>query len=355
MKSLEQWCSAMADTSEEKTLPASDKKLADARKKGQVAKAGDLVSAAVVAGIVLLVGGLWPSWGERLQALTDAMVRASAAPGDLLPALVEAGAAWMELALPVLLVASVLALVAGVAATGGPLFAMEAIKPKPDAFSPAAALKRIFGVRAWVEIGKSLVKVVVLVAAFVSVIQLWLGPLIEVPACGFSCFGPMLVAMLRTTAHVAAGVFVIIGIADILLQRRLFLREMRMTKTEMKQEQKNQEGDPHMLAERRRLRQEQARMPARLGLAAASLVITDGKVLVGLRYTPEEGVPAIVYKARGALVARALEEAQGRGLPIVPDVEADVVAGLAAHGLGEPLRENLFRPVAMMLVRAGAL
>lgn len=108
MKSLEQWCSAMADTSEEKTLPASDKKLADARKKGQVAKAGDLVSAAVVAGIVLLVGGLWPSWGERLQALTDAMVRASAAPGDLLPALVEAGAAWMELALPVLLVASVL-------------------------------------------------------------------------------------------------------------------------------------------------------------------------------------------------------------------------------------------------------
>lgn len=64
MKSLEQWCSAMADTSEEKTLPASDKKLADARKKGQVAKAGDLVSAAVVAGMVLLVGGLWPSWGE---------------------------------------------------------------------------------------------------------------------------------------------------------------------------------------------------------------------------------------------------------------------------------------------------
>lgn len=345
----------MADSSEEKTLPASDKKLQDARKKGQVAKAGDLVSAATVAGIVLLVSGLWQNWAERLLALTDAMVRATATPHDLVPALIEAGAAWISLVLPALAVAFVLALAAGMAATGGPLFAMEAIKPKPETFSPASALKRIFGMRAWVEIGKSLVKVVVLAAAFVSVLRLWLSPLMEIPACGLACFGPMLVAMLKATAYVAVGVFAAVGIADILLQRRLFLHEMRMTKTEMKQERKNQEGDPHMQAERRRLRQEQARMPVRLGLAATSLVVTDGKHLIGLRYTPEEGIPSVVFKAQGARVAQALEEAQQRGLRIEAEAEADVVAGLATHGLGEPLRENLFRPVAMMLVRAGAL
>lgn len=345
----------MADSSEEKTLPASDKKLQDARKKGQVAKAGDLVSAAIVAGTVLLVSGLWPDWGQRLVALTDVMVRASTTPDDLVPALVEAGAAWMALTLPALLVAFVLALAAGMAATGGPLFAMEAVKPKPETFSPASALKRIFGMRAWVELGKSLVKVVVLAGAFVSVLRLWLSPLMEIPACGLACFGPMLVAMLEATAYVAVGVFVAVGIADILLQRRLFLHEMRMTNTEMKQERKNQEGDPHMQAERRRLRQEQARMPARLGLAAASLVVTDGKHVIGLRYTPQEGIPAVVFKAQGARVAQALEEAEQRGLRIESDADADIVAGLAVHSLGEPLRENLFRPVAMMLVRAGVL
>src|SRR5690606_2171453 len=125
--------------------------------------------------------------------------------------------------------------------------------------------------------------------------------------------------------------------------------------TEMKQERKNQEGDPHMQAERRRLRQEQARMPARLGLAAASLVVTDGKHVIGLRYTPQEGSPAVVFKAQCARVAQALEEAEQRGLRIESDADADIVAGLAVHSLGEPLRENLFRPVAMMLVRAGVL
>jgi type III secretion protein U len=339
------------DNTERKSLPASEKKLRDARRRrGQVAHSRDLVAGISLTVMLLYLLFAWPGIRDHMVGLIDTVAAAAAQPFPQTQQTI--GVALQTLTRTSGTIAAVVVvstLAAGMVATGGPLFSFEHVKPNLEHISPLRGVKRVASLRNLVEWAKGVAKVVSLMAAFWFVLQGWLQPLFEIPACGQECIAPMLIATLRPLGATAALVFIAIGLVDVLVQRQLFLRDMRMTRTEFEREQKDIQGDPLIRGERRRIRHALLG-GVRTGLGRAVLMIAHGDTIVGLRYRPgETPIPVVVCKGTGDKGARMLADARDLGIPIVDN--AVLAPALAArHTVGQTLQGEFFLQVAEVLL-----
>jgi type III secretion protein U len=343
------------DETEQKSLPASEKKLRDARRKGRVSHSRDLVTGFTLTLMFIYLLIVWPTLGDRLHELVAFVSQSVDLPFG------EAASRAVQLAIDVLLlitlplVAIVVGgdLISGMASTFGPVFSFELVKPNFDHINPAEGLKRIFSLRNAVEFTKAAVKVATLGAAFFLIMGSTIEPLFETPVCGERCLVTAAVAAVKPLAAAAAVAYVAIGLVDLLIQRRLFLRDMRMTRTESKREHKDLEGDPLIRGERRRMRVQFAARNVRVGIRHAVIAIMHEDQIVGLRYRPgETPVPLVVCKGYGETGRAMLAEARQLGIPIVDD--ATFAAALAArHKVGETIAPDLFKVAAETLVAAG--
>ena len=152
-----------------------------------------------------------------------------------------------------------------------------------------------------------------------------LRAIVLAPGCGLSCVQVTFSAQLTGLLVAACVLSLMAGLADIGLQRWLFMRDQKMSVSEAKRERKDQDGDPIIAGHRRRLRQEAAAAPPgrALGIARATILITDGRtVAVGLRFVMAEALaPALVCRARGERTAALVREAYGRGVAVHEDGE----------------------------------
>jgi type III secretion protein U len=342
------------DESEEKTLPASHKKLQDARRKGKVSTSKDLVSGFTMLAAVLYLLYAWPTMRDRVIQLIDVVSTSTDRPfSEVLQRAVYGTIEVLVMTTaPLVVVVFAVGVMIGMLATLGPVFSFENVKPEFDHINPMQGAKRIFSSRNLIEFVKSLAKVVVLTAAFWIVLRGFIPPLFQAPSCGESCLGPMVISTLQPLAITAVIAFVVIGVLDMPLQRQLFLREMRMTRTEQKRELKDLEGDPLIKSERRRLRSMMAAKQVRKGVRHAVVVIVHEDRIVGLRYHREEApVPLIVSKGRGQAGDEMLAEARRLGIPVVED--ASMVDGLIGTAIGDRIPQDLFPAVARLLIRFG--
>jgi type III secretion protein U len=343
------------EQSEQKTLPASEKKLRDARRKGQVSHSRDLVSGFTLTLMFIYLLLAWPTLADRLHEVVDLVSQSADLP------FAEAWGRAMRLAIEVLLLTSLPPvavivigdLVAGMASTFGPVFSFDPIKPRFDHINPAQGLKRIASLRNVVEFAKAAAKVVILAAAFWLILRGTIGPLFEIPVCGKACLVTAVIAAAKPLAATAAIAFIAIGLIDLLVQRHLFLRDMRMTRTESKREVKDLEGDPLIRRERRRMRQQMSGERTLVGMRHAVIAIMHEDQVVGLRYRPgETPVPLVVCKGSGDAGLEMLAQARQLGLPIVDN--ATFVSALAArHMVGDTVVPDLFQVAAETLVAAG--
>lgn len=336
------------DSSEEKTLPASEKKLRDSRKKGKVSQSKDLVSAMAFLAVTGYLFISFPDLRDRVVQLTDriseAMSGGSADLAQFIPEAIELSARVIVLFMgPLVVILAGTVVVTGIVATLGPVFSFELIKPNPDNINPTKGAERIFAVRNVVEFLKHILKVIILTVAFWLVVRVWVQSLFEIPACGQGCTVPLLFAILKPLAITAAIAFLIIGLVDILIQRQLFLRDMRMTKTEFKREHKDIEGDPMIRAGRRRIWRQDSFAPG-LGLRRALFVIVGGDMIVAINANRKKiAVPVICAKAQGEGFAAMLAEARGLGMPVIED--ADLARALYKnHTVGKFLQKDYFGP-----------
>ena len=342
------------DESEEKNLPASQKKLTDARRKGQTSNSKDLVSGFTMLAAVLYLLYRWPMMRDRLVELIDVVSTSTERP--FAEAWQRAVYGTVDVLLmttvPLLVVVFAVAVVMGMAATGGPVFSFETVKLQFDHISPMKGAKRIFSSKNVIEFAKSLVKVVVVTAAFWTVLRGFIPPLFQTPSCGEGCLGQMVISTLQPLAVTAVIAFVVIGILDMPLQRHLFLKEMRMSLTEKKKEMKEQDGNPLIKAQRRRLQFMFAKKKVRKGVRHAAFVVAQEDRVVGLLYHREEApVPLIVSKGRGQAGDEMVAEARRLGIPVVED--ASLVDLLIGHAIGNRIPQDAFTDVARLLVRFG--
>lgn len=346
-----------SDQAEEKTLPPTKKKLRDAREKGQVARSRDLTSGVSLAGAI----GFLMLAGGAITAASAAMIATAGnvAAGNFSLGLAAVSAAVMHAALrsvlPLLVLGPVLVVVASMVMLQGIPFATDPLVPRADKINPAEGFKRLFRLRSLIELLKSLVKMVLIVVLVLAVLAGGLNALVQVPACGVGCLQGVLRALALPLLAGVAGVFVVSGLIDVGLQRWLFQRDQKMSPSEVKRERKDLEGDPLLRRERRRIMREAVRLAGGLGLRRATVIVHDGGgITVGLRYKINEmPAPVVVCRARGGRASGMLAEAREMLLPSTED--ASLAAGLYRVPPGHGIPEQLFRPVALALSRAGVV
>lgn len=305
-----------------KTEEPSHKKLEDARKKGQTFQSREINHFFMMLALTFFVMVLAPSLGrDMIDTLgpfitkPDEMNMDSAGFMGLMRTVILG----TLLALALLFLASILAAIAPAVVQKKWIFSVESIKPKFNKISPLAGFKRLFGMKAWIEFGKNLLKVTVV--GFIAVYAVIphkeaLYALPALPKADMLSFaqqmaGRMLIAVLI--------LLFILSIGDYLIQRFMFMKQMRMTKQEVKEEYKQQEGDPHVKGKLKAIRREKAKQRMMANVPKADVVITNPThYAVALQYDAAK-MPAPVLLAKGTddVAARIREMAQKNKIPIV--------------------------------------
>ncbi len=311
----------MSESSEEKTEEPTSRRLQKAREEGQVARSQELPAAAVTIAalaMILITGNMLISKIAEAFASGFNFDRKLVHSSNLLPAIFG-----QELLESYLLIAPLLLLTAAVAiassgATGGFLFELGSVKPKFSKLNPLNGIKRMFGVKAAVELGKALLKF-----TLVSGVVAWalvdnVGTLNKIGRMalepGLSIAGDLL----TRSALIMACALAVIALIDVPFQRWQFNKQMRMTKQEIKDEMKDMEGRPEIKAQIRRRQREMSNARMMDSVKNADVVITNPEhFAVALAYDPNgDSAPILLAKGADAVAARIREEAQKHGVEI---------------------------------------
>ncbi len=345
----------MGGSSEDKTLPASAKKLRDARKKGQVAKSKDLVSAAVTLAAVGFLVAEWDSIVVRSTALVERAGDLSGQPlSQALPVMTsQIGETAAYIIGPFLLFVVLAAIFSSVVSTGGLVLSLDPLLPKLQKLNPAEGVKKLISAKGLIEVAKSLLKLGLVGTVAFEIIRRALQALVDMPSCGLGCTGYVLRGAMLPLAAAGTLIFLVFGLADTFLQRWLFMRDQRMSHTEKKNEHKNSEGNPLIKGAHKRERREAA--SKRAGLNQATFLLTGTRIAVAMRYSSiDTRVPMSVARAEADDVTRFVQDSRRLKLPVLhePDIARCLFDTVA---IGHTIPRELFQPVIMCMKRLGML
>lgn len=345
------------ETSEEKSLPPSERKLRKAREKGQISKSSDMVAATTVVFLTIYLLLAWPSILDQFGRMFDVSGRASIRGGaeGWRGAIGETTDAMAAIIVPIYCIGALAIVLGSIISNKGVIFSFHPIKPDLKRVHPVEGFKRIFSVRNFVEFIKALVKSVLLVGALGLSAWYGLGAVLRIPYCGADCTGEALTAVAAPLIILALLLFVFAAMIDTNIQKWLFTRDMKMTHTEFKREHKEQHGDPLIRSERRKMRQEAvsgATGPATKMLKSrvpTILICAGNEVAVALRYVQgETPAPVVVGKGTGKRASELIELALDARIPVENDtaLAQDLLKRARMESF---IPETFFREVARVI------
>lgn len=351
----------------DKTEKPTPKKLRDARRKGDIAKSKDIGSAATLVAftVVLLVAGAWLAQSIAALFSTTLEVATTRSFADARQVLGAGALKILLLTSAVILVPIALVSVLSEFVQVGPLVTGEKMKFGLDKLNPVEGFKRMFGKDALVELVKNLVKAGLVVAVTWLVLS---ASMTEIGGLGLQFDPSPLTSKGQQIAGALGGltyaltvrlliwicaVFVLVAAVDRLWAQHSHLKKMRMSMRDIRQEHKQDEGDPHIKSNRRQMHEEWANQNA-VGAAggAAALLVNPTHLAIALDYDPKTcPVPVIAGRGQGPLAARMRDAARDAGVPIVRHVT--VARRLWARGeVGEIVPEELFEAIAEVILWA---
>src|SRR5262249_29426341 len=200
----------------------------------------------------------------------------------------------------------------------GLLLSFKALQPSMKKLNPASNIKNIVGKKNLLEFLKSLLKVILLSLLITMVIRDSIDPLLKSPICGGPCVQAALATMLKQIVIFSSAAFIVLAAADYLIEKRLYLKELMMSKDEVKREYKEMEGDPHIKGKRKQLHQELINEDTVQKARKATVIVTNPtEVAVALYYQKDETpLPVVLAKAKDVLARRIIEVAREEGIPI---------------------------------------
>lgn len=335
----------------EKTEQPSQKKLDDAKKKGQSPKSQDINAAAgllVVTVCLSAASATALSHLERLFSLASGVGLQARTDSDMFAVAYDIAIEGLWIVLPFVVAAIFVGLIASFAQVGFNI-TFEPLTPNFDKVNPGSGLKKLISLRSIIEFVKTVFKAL-LVGSVIAIITMGLIPLMV----GAATQTPTGVATVAWTAmlklFVAAVIaLVVLGPVDFALQRWLFIRDQRMDKDELKREYKEMEGDPMVKGQRKRLAFEMANSDPKKTVPNATVVVTNPThYAVALRYQPGvTPLPLIVAKGADAQAMEIRRIAEASGVPIVGD--PPLARALFKVPVDETVPEALFEAVATVL------
>jgi flagellar biosynthetic protein FlhB len=342
----------MAETAGERTEAPTQKRRQKALDDGDVLKSQDFSAA-----IVILAGCLWmATLGPSLLGACKELMRASFAFGrgeieDFQPwqPMLEAG--WkIAPSLGGLLAMTAAAAIFAQAGIGGLRFNGKLWAPKASRINPGAGLKRIFGPQGWIELGKSILKAILLGAIGGSILWSAAHDMTGLMASDVpGAMGALGDTFIYLVFAMAAGLAAIAAIdLPIAIFRRM--NRLKMSKQEIKDEHKEAEGNPENKAAQRQRQRQILKGGFRKAVAEAHVVLTNPThFAVALRYVQgQDMVPVVVAKGRGdtALAIRELAAEMGK-----PVLEYPTLARAVYYTSreGQEVRDDLYMAIATVL------
>jgi type III secretion protein U len=351
----------------DKTEKPTPKRLRDARRKGDVVKSKDVGPAiGMILWFLLLLFAAGHAGAQITALMRDAVGTATTMPFDAAAPMLG----WASL----LVLVSVSLLILGPAALigiiaeflqVGALVTTEKLKPSLDKLNPVEGLKRMFSMDNLVELIKTVAKAGLILTiagiilwrsadAFISLVQTagW-SP---VAHHGDKVATAMLALIRSLSVQLFAwtcAVFLLVAAADRAWAHHSFIKKLRMSRRDIRQEHKDNEGDPMLRAQRRQLHEEWANQNAVAAAGKANVLLTNPTHLaIALDYDADDcPVPMIAAKGEGPLAAAMRAEAEREGVPIVRNI------GLARGIWGEcevggPIPQNSFDAIAEIILWA---
>ena len=340
----------------QKTEAPTPKRKREARQKGQIARTPELTSWAgmLVASYMLKSAG---SSGLQTATWMSEQLRDLIAKPEITTAMHFLGEASWRCTLvvaPLCLVLLVVGLLGSVAQVG---FAPSAklLKPKWERVNPFKGLKRMLSpMSAW-EGGKSVLKVTVIGLAAWPPLEATAHRLAGGERLSVESVALVVGAGMLTIMRNAAMAGLIIAAADYAMQRRKNSKGMKMTKQEVRDEHKQNEGDPHVKGaiRERQMRMSRNRMMSDIATAYA-VIVNPTHIAIALKYDPASGAPRVVAKGAGAVAAKIRERAEEHGVPMVRNVELARTLYKSCE-IGEEVPLELYEAVARVLAFVYAL
>ena len=343
----------MADSAQDRQLPATERKIAKARRDGQVARSRDLGHFGAIGVGVALVSFLAPGFLRGAGALLHDGLRFDAAtlasPATMVERLGALGLQLLLLMLPLMAIVVVVA-VATTLAVGGWNFTLKPLNPDFKRINPLTGIKRVFSLQQLTNTLKaSLLAVVLGAAAAIYLQQHWQGH-VELLA------KPLPAALAAGGELVQGGLLLVVGVlaafalVDVPLQQRMHRRQLRMSHEEMKKEYKDVEGNAEVKA---RVKQRMREISSRRMLAAVPLadlvVMNPTHYAVALKYDDATmAAPKVVAKGADLLALRIRDLARDAGVPVLQ--APPLARALYTHAeLDAEIPARLFSAVAQVL------
>lgn len=334
-----------------RTEKPTPQRLKKARKDGDVSKSKELTSTVLVMIWLVLIWLMLPSINLRLGALIDASMAAMQQPFEIAgPTLGrKAFEAGLSICLP-LLFGAVFVQVLTDFLQAGPVLAGKKVKPDLKHLNPISGVKKIFSKDNLVEVVKAIIKSSALIGIFVAVLFAFLPQIAALPFGQPMAIGEMLWASVTRIGIWVIFVFFFLSVLDAFYQRFSFMKKMRMSIRDIRQETKENEGDPYIKGRRRQLHQEWAQQNMLSSVRRSSVVVTNPTHLaIAILYEPgETELPLIVAKGEDYEAKLIREAAEEAGVPVMQNV--DLARGLYERAeLDDYLPGEFFEAVAELL------
>ena len=337
----------------EKTEPASPRKLEKSREEGQIPRSPELSTFAV---LIAAGCGLWVMGGHLTTQLSTLMKDGMKVPRDagfdsslLLDRLFDQSLDALFAFSPFFILMFLVAIAAPMLISGW-LFSWNSLAPKFNRLNPVSGVGRMFSLNSLIELAKALLKAALIGGAGVwtiwhnkeAVLSLIAAPL----AVGAGHMGNLII----TSFLAIAGTMVLIAAVDVPFKLWDHYRKLKMTKEEVRQENKETDGDPQMKARIRAKQREVARKRMMAEVPKADVIVTNPThYSVALKY--EDGkmrAPRVVAKGSHLLALKIREIGQQHNIPLL---EAPPLARALYHHaeLGDEIPQTLYNAVAEVL------
>lgn len=312
----------------EKTEPATAKKLSDARDKGQVAKSREIANGFGLLALFLLIkvwaGSLGVQFLEIFSSIYNKIPELAknwngySPDNDIKVIFQNMMVRLLVILAPIFILAVLVAFISDVAQVKWKI-AKKAMKPKLSKLNPISGFKKIFSVNSIVELIKSLAKIFLISYVVYSYIK-------DKWTLLFSLYDIPLMQAVNLVAEIVVEIglrvsliYIVLAFVDFGYQKYKFAKDMRMTKQEVKDEYKQQEGDPKVKGKIRQKMQEASRRRMMQQLPTADVVITNPThYAVAIKYDPDEAdAPLVLAKGADYLAAKIKEIAKDNHIEIV--------------------------------------
>ena len=342
----------MNNDKSDKTEKPTPKRIREARKEGQVAKSQDLGAAAVLLG---LAGFFIPAWQFVIQNYLPYMVASlqnltiyQAQMNDLPKVAVQA--IWLVVlgSLPFMAISLGIGLFINLVQTRLN-FSVKAIKPDFKKLNPLTGVKNMFSMQALMNLAKTIAKLAVIVYLCVKKYQAAISTIAQLSQMEM---GQILYFVLHFAQELMlqiALVFLVLGGLDYIYQRHSLMKQLKMSKQEIKEEVKQNEGDANIKAQRK-AKYQQLLQNAIANVKDATVVITNPThFAVASQYEKDGlGIPQVIAKGADEIAQRMKAEAKKLDVPMVENVP--LARGLYAKvKVGDVIPDEFFGPVAEVL------